>query len=64
MPDDALRAFVGHASEKVHETYGDKPIPRWDGGEDGNGRRTKPVWPKLAARILARTPVSLAGLYL
>lgn len=26
MPDDALRAFVGHASEKVHEKYGEKPI--------------------------------------
>lgn len=32
--------------------YGSTPIPRWDGGEDGYARRTKSIWPRIAAQIL------------
>jgi hypothetical protein len=29
-------------------------VPRWDGGTDANGRRHKPVWPKIAAYFLQK----------
>lgn len=32
--------------------YGSRPIPKWDGGEDAYGRRHKPVWPRIAAKLL------------
>lgn len=33
--------------------YGQKRMPRWDGGTDKYGRRYKAVWPKIADFILA-----------
>lgn len=33
--------------------YGDSPIPRWDGDSEGiSGRRSTPVWPKIAETIV------------
>ena len=32
--------------------YGEKPMPQWDGGETPQGRRAKPIWPKIAEKIL------------
>lgn len=40
------RIFTGKGS------YGRKPIPKWDGGEDQHGNQHKPVWPKIAQFIL------------
>lgn len=31
-----------------------RTVPAWDGGVDRNGRRHRPVWPKLAAALVAR----------
>lgn len=32
-------------------TYGDTPLPRYDGGTDSSGRRYKAVWPDMAAFV-------------
>lgn len=43
-------------SMRTGETSRDglRPIPAWDGGVDRNGRRHRPVWPKLAAALSSR----------
>lgn len=43
-------------------TWGEQPIPKWDGGErDRSGRRNKPVWGKLAHAAISNglTPAAL-----
>ena len=32
--------------------YGHSPIPQWDGGVDDFGKQCRPVWPRLARRIV------------
>jgi hypothetical protein len=33
--------------------YGHEPMPSWDGGETAFGRNCRPIWPRIAERILA-----------
>lgn len=40
---------TGRPSRDGHGT-----VPAWDGGVDRNGRRHRPIWPKLAAAVAAR----------
>lgn len=32
--------------------YGRGAMPQWDGGEDSFGKRHRPIWPKVAAKII------------
>jgi hypothetical protein len=34
--------------------FGSRPIPRYDGGTDSDGRHYQPVWPRLTRFILEK----------
>lgn len=46
-------AYCGCMRMMPHaENYGSDHMPQWDGGTTPGGRRCKPVWPKIAAKLL------------
>jgi hypothetical protein len=49
------RLFVVHYQNAKGggSTWGNRPMARWDGGEDSAGRVHQPVWPKIARHLAA-----------
>lgn len=49
---DAVRRFQWNRGSS--SSYGDTPMPKWDGGEDNFGVNHQPIWPKLVDFYLAQ----------
>jgi hypothetical protein len=42
---EARRRFL--AARGIPSSFGNQPVPRWDGGTDAAGVKHKPIWPKI-----------------